>query len=114
MIRQCFLAKTGIRFHGDLLRAIGLDPGSLYPEVRPRPEALQPSALSSFAIFKKKRDYETMEHAPVLTEEQEDLIDSLCPIYDQLSLGFFWWILEFWPIKQRVQDEKNQWKKELT
>jgi len=97
MIRQCFLSKTGIRFHGDLLRAVGLDPSALYPEVRPRPEALEPTTLSSFA-----------------TEEQEDLIDSLCPIYDQLALAPYWWGLEFWLVKQRVQDEHNHWKKHPT
>jgi len=29
MIRQCFLAKTGIMFHGERLKTIGLDPNSL-------------------------------------------------------------------------------------
>ncbi|KIJ46890.1 hypothetical protein M422DRAFT_226573 [Sphaerobolus stellatus SS14] len=114
MIRQCFLAKTGIRFHGELLRTIGLEPASLYPEVLPRPEALEVSALDTFAKFKKPKDFETIEHNAHLTEEQEELIDSLCPIYDQLSLAPHWWLLEFFPTKERVQDEHNHWKKEIT
>jgi hypothetical protein len=40
MIRQCFLANTGVRFHGKLLHSIGLDPATLYPIVKPRPPAL--------------------------------------------------------------------------
>ena len=37
MIRQCFLTGTGIQFHTDLLRTVGLDPVALYPFVQPRP-----------------------------------------------------------------------------
>ncbi|KAI0347618.1 hypothetical protein BDW22DRAFT_4266 [Trametopsis cervina] len=37
MIRQCFLAKTGILFHAELLRSVGLDPAMLYPVVQARP-----------------------------------------------------------------------------
>jgi hypothetical protein len=49
MIRQCFLAKTGIRFHTSLFRQVGLDPTTLYPEVKPRPPALYVSSLLSAA-----------------------------------------------------------------
>lgn len=37
MIRQCFLANTGIQFQTELLRSVGLDPNSLYPVVKERP-----------------------------------------------------------------------------
>ncbi|KAI0688127.1 hypothetical protein BC835DRAFT_1408164 [Cytidiella melzeri] len=37
MIRQCFLANTGIRFYAELLRSIGIEPASLYPVVKTRP-----------------------------------------------------------------------------
>lgn len=46
MIRQCFLANTGIRFHSALLPKVGLDPHSLYPDVKERPPALY---ISSYA-----------------------------------------------------------------
>ncbi|GJE95087.1 DUF2235 domain-containing protein [Phanerochaete sordida] len=39
MIRQCFLANTGIRFHTELLKNVGLDPAALYPAVKERPES---------------------------------------------------------------------------
>ncbi len=29
-----------------------------------------------------------------MSEEEEDLRDALCPIYDQLTLAPSWWILE--------------------
>lgn len=31
MIRECFRTRTGIRFHGELLKEIGLDPARLWP-----------------------------------------------------------------------------------
>lgn len=40
MIRQCFLTNTGIRFHPELLKKIGLEPDALYPMAKPRPEAV--------------------------------------------------------------------------
>ncbi|OSD00890.1 hypothetical protein PYCCODRAFT_1370341 [Trametes coccinea BRFM310] len=35
MIRECFRTNTGIRFHGELLKRIGLDPATLWPEPQP-------------------------------------------------------------------------------
>lgn len=37
---------------------------------------------------------------PFISEEIEDLKDALMPIYDQLTLNWLWWILEFIPAKQ--------------
>ena len=46
----------------------------------------------------------------VLTEEEEDLADALCPLYDQLALSPPWWLLEVVPLEQRTQDPKtNRW-----
>ncbi|KAF8597102.1 hypothetical protein BDV93DRAFT_410437, partial [Ceratobasidium sp. AG-I] len=85
MIRQCFKCNTGIMFHANLLEDIGLSPETLYPRVLPRPPAISHS--------KKPRE-------PFISEEVEDLKDALSPIYDQLTLNWWWWILEFVPIKQ--------------
>ncbi|KAI0642187.1 hypothetical protein C8Q79DRAFT_1013487 [Trametes meyenii] len=38
MVRECFRTKTGIRFHGDLLKQIGLDPATLWPDPPPANE----------------------------------------------------------------------------
>ncbi|RDX42985.1 hypothetical protein OH76DRAFT_1546730 [Lentinus brumalis] len=34
MIRECFRTNTGIRFHSELLKGIGLDPDTLYPHAK--------------------------------------------------------------------------------
>ena len=46
MIRQCFLAKTGIQFYEGRLHEIGLDPRRLYPIVLERPPALDVETLN--------------------------------------------------------------------
>lgn len=49
MVRQCFLADTGITSNGKLLARIGLDPGTLYPPVLrgPDPITLESVPLSN-------------------------------------------------------------------
>ncbi|KAH7926861.1 hypothetical protein BV22DRAFT_1008135 [Leucogyrophana mollusca] len=37
MIRECFKANTGILFHRESFKQIGMDPDSVYPYVKPRP-----------------------------------------------------------------------------
>ncbi|KAH7905545.1 hypothetical protein BJ138DRAFT_1017569 [Hygrophoropsis aurantiaca] len=37
MIRQCFIANTGILFHRETFKKIGMDPDTLYPDVQSRP-----------------------------------------------------------------------------
>lgn len=43
------------------------------------------------------------------TEEEEELLDALCPMYDQLELSPGWWVLECVPINQRVQRPDGTW-----
>ena len=47
MIRQCFLANTGIRFHTELFKNVGLDPAMLHPRVQAPPEPLLPTDIIS-------------------------------------------------------------------
>lgn len=133
MIRQCFLANTGIRFHADLLRTIGLDPASLYPAVADRPPPLfytPPTPVpTSPLVFEKESGkipvnvndssakqnlisfgYNGIHPELIMTEEEEDVADAICPIYDQLSISPSWWILELVPIELRRQnDVTNEW-----
>lgn len=119
MIRQCFLCNTGIRFHAELLRTVGLDPASLFPAVKPRPPALAPPMSSHDAdyawVMKHIKEATGDASVPVdgdcpqLSEEEEDLVDALCPIYDQLKLAPSWWVLEVLPMTQRVQNKENEW-----
>ena len=141
MIRQCFLTNTGILFHGKLLQAIGLDPSSLHPVVKPRPPALSYSATPTTPASTTKMTGTTktlvnprdsnlstfkgdtisvgyIDVSPssigVLSEEEEDLADSLCRIYDQLRIAPLWWILEFFPTRQPTQrDDNNTWVQNL-
>lgn len=123
MIRQIFITKCGIQFDADRLREIGMDPDSLYPEVKPRPPPLPVDSVTrpetkkdqlkndSEAILCKhctpssptsSRDEGTAIEEPI-NEEHEDLHDALCPIYDQLELKWSWWILEYVPLIHLTQ-----------
>ncbi|TFK49640.1 hypothetical protein OE88DRAFT_361764 [Heliocybe sulcata] len=114
MIRQCFLCNSGIMFHSTVLRTIGLDPASLYPHVKERPplgpESSFLSAGESLLAASKNITTEQVQN-PFLSEEEEDILDALSPIYDELVLAKGWWILELLPMEERYQDgdEGTEW-----
>jgi len=125
MIRECFKTNSGILFHVDGLKKIGLDPSTLYPIVLPRPPALSlnqssPQTCLIQAIPKKSAepDYGEDEIHDVEevreSEELLDLKDALAPIYDQLSLAWFWWFLELIPFRNRYQRSDDSWTAQLT
>ncbi|KAF7353957.1 DUF2235 domain-containing protein [Mycena venus] len=122
MIRECFKTNSGIMFDCEGLRSIGLDPGHLYPTVVSRPPPLPVGNLHIRSIPSSKEQSEAQKEAALTnfanseaaqvtqkTEEELELQDALCPIYDQLNLAWFWWILEFLPLKQRYQAGDNRW-----
>ncbi|KAJ7615599.1 hypothetical protein DFH06DRAFT_1239577 [Mycena polygramma] len=122
MIRECFKTHSGIMFDCDGLRSIGLNPDTLYPYVTARPPALPVGNMRIQSIPSSKERAKTQKEAALSnfanseatqvtlkSEEELDLQDALCPIYDQLSLAWFWWVLEFLPIKQRYQKGDNSW-----
>lgn len=99
MVRQCFLTKSGVRFNTAALREIGFDPASLYPDVKKRPDpVLVPPAPD----------------APPRTEEEHDALDAYRPIYDQLGIKLWWWMLEFIPVSRWVRTAESKWIKEST
>ncbi|KAI0812234.1 hypothetical protein BC629DRAFT_1280613 [Irpex lacteus] len=102
MIRECFKANTGIRFHTSLLKQVGLDPESLYPIVKERPALSSPLPTNPTEVRAYLDKLATAPHG-ALTEEEEDLADALCPIYDQLDIAKVWWTLEVVPLVQRYQ-----------
>ncbi|KAI0789554.1 hypothetical protein C8Q75DRAFT_718500 [Abortiporus biennis] len=109
MIRQCFLANTGIQFYGPLLRTVGLDPNALYPIIQPRPAVMTTSTVTigyANQALPVGPDGQVMNP---MSEEEEDLRDLMSPIYDQLSLVWGWWLLELVPMRHRVQAENNVW-----
>ena len=111
MIRQCFLADTGIMFNSQLLPQIGLDPGTLYPRVlsRPDPVTFERTDRSRIASDHSTGTVTIVNKEMILTEEEEDLADILSPINDQLVLAKSWWLLEILPLKYRHQNEDGTW-----
>ncbi|RDB14966.1 hypothetical protein Hypma_016149 [Hypsizygus marmoreus] len=118
MIRECFKTETGIMFTSEGLRTAGLDPTSLYPIVQKRPPPLPITGAQIQSIpsksFLKQKDLQHYAEVDDLvkitkTEEEHELLDALSPIYDQLDLAWFWWMLELFPMKQRYQKGDNSW-----
>lgn len=111
MVRQCFLADTGIMFSGTLLTRIGLDPGTLYPRVlrRPDPVTFERTDRSRIASDHSSGMVTIVNKEIVLTEEEEDLADILSPINDELARSKSWWLLEIIPLKQRYQEKDGTW-----
>jgi hypothetical protein len=118
MIRECFIANTGIQFHREAFTEIGLDPGTLYPFVVPRPPPLVATAavVSKSAHAAEATDStlltDEVQASPTAagsfkTEEREELADALCPLFDQLKLSKAWWILEVIPLRLRAQNRHD-------
>lgn len=109
MIRQCFECKIGIVFHASQLRTIGLDPASLYPAVKERPplDPEQSFLASAQALLQASKDSPLNGRSPFLSEEEEDILDALSPIYDQLVLAKGWWLLEMLPMEERYQNGED-------
>jgi len=123
MIRQCFVANTGIQFHRDSFKDIGIDPNTLFPFVLPRPAPLK-ATPSEVARIKAEAAEPTdgahvksVQASPTAastfeTEEHEEVVDALGKIYDQLRLSKVWWILEVLPLKKKGAAERHTpWRK---
>ncbi|KAJ3741442.1 hypothetical protein DFH05DRAFT_1506115 [Lentinula detonsa] len=114
MIRECFRTNTGILFHSEGLRSLGLNPDSLWPEVKPRPDPLPVTSAHIRRIPRNPPPSEETPEASIFkTEEELDLEDALSPIYDQLSLAPGWWALEFWPVKNKFHDGSGKFVSEI-
>ena len=107
MVRECFKAGTGILFYSDKLCEIGLDPSSLYPVVLPRPP---PFSVDGHKIRSRSSDLipNVLPQSKPL-EEMEELSDALSPIYDQLEINKWWWVLEYLPLPLNHQEGNRKW-----
>ncbi|KAI0253198.1 hypothetical protein BJV78DRAFT_1372674 [Lactifluus subvellereus] len=124
MIRQCFLKNTGIQFHRDSFKDIGLDVNSIFPVVLPRPPALKASAFHVADVKPTTHAAEPtvdtligdVPASPTAastfkTEEEEELADAQSEIYDQLKRSKAWWILEILPQRFSKQNRGDaSWK----
>ncbi|KAG6873167.1 hypothetical protein C0995_002016 [Termitomyces sp. Mi166 len=111
MIRECFKADTGIMFISESLKTLGLDLASLYPYVQKRPPPLSGASAHIELIPNRKAQSLVQVGDPVnvMSEEEHELRDAMSPIYDQLNLSPFWWLLELFPIKHRYQKGNMSW-----
>ena len=117
MIRECFKTHSGIVFHTAGMKEIGLDPATIYPTVLQRPAAISIDSINPKPFIQDPpKKIQTPEELAMIssqqlsqTEEQIELLDALAPIYDQLALGWGWWLLEIFPIKYRYQTSDNKW-----
>ncbi|KLO14124.1 hypothetical protein SCHPADRAFT_826983, partial [Schizopora paradoxa] len=122
MIRQCFATDSGIQFQVEKLCEIGLDPASLYPYCKDRPPPIRipdPPPLPNAPARNGKQEKGNMppwaEVGDVImqrqkSEEEEELLDALCPMYDPLEMShMWWWLLECLPISQRVHQPDGTW-----
>jgi len=111
MVRQCFLAETGIMFDAKLLPEIGLDPSTLFPKVLPRPDLItfENADHSRIARDQNSGTVTVVDEGMILAEEEEDLVDILCPINDQLSQTKTWWLLEILPLIHWYQKKDGCW-----
>jgi hypothetical protein len=122
MIRECFINNIGIQFYRDSFKAVGLDPDTLYPSVTrvtPSPKLLKPSyttvtELRASADKAKldepkhtNKELDSIKASTFESEENEELADSISPIYDPLKLARGWWILEYLPMRHRVQRRQD-------
>ncbi|KAF7290730.1 DUF2235 domain-containing protein [Mycena indigotica] len=98
MIRECFEADSGLAFPN----------GQAPPAGR--------CACHRMHVWLDTRTAAQPMHKAILEdpilgkpEEEHDLVDALAPVYDQLSLHWFWWILEIIPWRQRYQRNRGTW-----
>ncbi|KAF8167168.1 hypothetical protein B0H34DRAFT_791932 [Crassisporium funariophilum] len=118
MIRECFKLKTGILFHRDTFKMIGMDANTLWPRVKPRPEPVTSFAGEPPALT---REPPSMNMAGILdevndfvSEEEEDLADALSPINDMLNISKSWWVMEYIPQRIRFQTDDDSWVRKLS
>ncbi|KAF5309618.1 hypothetical protein D9611_013957 [Ephemerocybe angulata] len=122
MIREIFKREVGIIFQVEGLRALGMDPGSLYPVVLPRAAIIPPEPQNYIErvpkvqpnILEHSLDDTSSEDDPYfkMTEEEHELLDALSPKYDQLALKKTWWFGEIVPMTHRYQrSSNNEWEK---
>lgn len=109
MLRECFKTNTGIMFHREMFHSVGMEADNLYPVVRPRPPPVcqfsTPRKLEMPGLGPQAGSLILPDDHDFLDEDEEDLRDALCPLFDQLERAKGWWILEILPNKQRWAED---------
>jgi len=138
MIRETFRCRTGILWNMETLKLVGLDAALLYPNVIIPPIGNgKPSSSPDIPVPAPSTIApSTSEKSTTMTEKQEasasgqdgsaigtgttsvdfadpEHHDALSPMFDQLALKPFWWLLEILPVKGKKQrpppHDVNSW-----
>ena len=118
MVRECFRLNTGILFHRDTFKVIGLDYTTLWPVVKDRPPSItsfsgEPPSLTR-PLLSMGLNGALEDVNDFISEEEEDLADILSSINDMLKISKTWWILECIPQKIRFQKDDDSWVQKLS
>ena len=108
MVKQCFLANTGIMFYRSMFKQIGMDEAALHLDGRRPPPIYQTPCPPGYSVPKPRVVYPMDMARTFVSEEQEDLADALCPLHDQLKIKWGWWTLEFIPQVLPYQRNKDK------
>lgn len=127
MIRETFRCHTGILWNIEGLKLIGLEAANLYPNVIvppigngkptsspdiPAPENLTEKSTEKGSASGKSGAGSNTGATSVDPMDPEHH-DALSPIFDQLALKPFWWVLELLPVKGKKQrpppHDANSW-----
>lgn len=118
MIRECFKLHTGIMFHRDSFKIAGIDPCTLWPRVKDRPEPVRefsgapPQKTRSLKILSLNGASAAVDD--FVSEEEEDLADALSNKNDMLKISKSWWLLEVIPQKIKFQKDDDSWTTKLS
>ncbi|TFK66192.1 hypothetical protein BDN72DRAFT_871607 [Pluteus cervinus] len=112
MIRQCFKLNTGIMFHREAFKQVGMDPTTLWPKLmeRPPPVTFLASSPQSGHISEiSTGTTRTLTENGFPNEEEEDYLDATSPVNDMLKISKSWWFLELIPQKVKFQKDDDSW-----
>lgn len=127
MIKESLLAGSGILFDLRYLKSLGINVKALSEELKAKghdpnalgftPEALKELEADKAVILAPHRNLKhihTNNHpSPRLLSHvqriHENHVDILAKIFDQLSLVFWWWILELLPLLVTYQKADGNW-----
>jgi len=93
---------------------IGLDPKSVWPEVKIRPPPVHefsgtpPPETRPFLTLPEANGA-PIEDDSFVSEEEEDLADATSDINDMLEIAKSWWIMELIPQKIKFQKDDDTW-----
>ncbi|KAJ7832502.1 hypothetical protein B0H13DRAFT_2429637 [Mycena leptocephala] len=108
MIRECFKARTGVVFSATGLAELGIEPSSLYPDVRARPVAKAVTHGSQTIKVIEAPGPKKIQKFPLpnMSEEELDARDAFAPLYDQLVIQSATWqaMESFFYTKKSVYD----------